>query len=109
MDVINRNEINYEIMDYRLIEDPSDDYGVEGPYELKELKVKINNDEPKWFDVYNEISLYNFLDYVWDKFREKEGKVMKKEGCYDDLIGRKGVGEEIYFSDGYKKIDLRIL
>lgn len=109
MDVINRNEISYEIMDYRLIEDGGDDYGVEGPYEIKELKIKINNDEPKWFDMYKEITLYNFLEYVWDKFGEKEGKVMKKEGCYDDLIGRKGVGEEICFSDGYKKIDLRIL
>ena len=109
MDIINRINVNYEIMDYRLIELDHDDYGVEGPYLIDALKIKINNDEPKWVDVFEEVASYNLLEYTWDKFSKKEGKVMKKEGCYDDLIGRKGKGEEIYFSDGCKGLDLRIL
>ena len=73
------------------------------------FQIKINNDEPRWVDMFEEVASYNLLEYTWDKFGKKEGKVMKKEGCYDDLIGRKGVGEEVYFSDGCKALDLRIL
>ena len=109
MDIINRISINYEIVDYKLIEIDYRAYGVEGPYLIDELKIKIDNDEPKWFDKYKEIAGYNLVEYMWDKFDKKKGKVMEKEGCYDDLIGRKGVGEKVCFSDGEEVLDLEIL
>lgn len=109
MDIINRISINYEIVDYKLMEIDYKDYGVEGPYLIDTLKIKINNDEPKWFDMHKNVASYNLLEYMWDKFDKKEGKVMKKKGCYDDLIGKKGVGEKVYFSDGREALDLEIL
>lgn len=109
MDIVNRISINYEIVDYKLIEIDDKDYGVEGPYVISKLKIKINDDEPKWFDMRKDVASYNLVEYIWDKFDKKKGKVMRKEGCYDDLIGRRGVGEEVYFNDGSKGLDLRIL
>ena len=109
MDILKRVSINYEIVDYKLMEVNYKSYGVEGPYLISELKIKIDNDEPKWFDMRKDVASYNLVEYMWDKFYKKEGKVMKKEGCYNDLIGRKGVGNEVYFSDGKKGLDLEIL